>query len=122
MAVFGPYSLDSVFDDLGEELGEAIPETVIEAQRRYIKKAWSKDEWKRGAPDFKRLLALRGLGYLTGFEGDRGHLEVRISNSCLHLPMVGIVQALVEMVYGVEHSDCAWELFDDGDLTVSIRL
>jgi hypothetical protein len=122
MAVFGPYSLDSVFDDLADELGEAIPQTIIEAQRRYIKEAWSKDEWKRGAPDFQRLLALRGLGNLTGFEGDRSYLEVRISNSCLHLPMVGIVQALVEMVYNAEHTECTWELHDDGDLIVSVHL
>lgn len=122
MAVFGPYSLDSVFEDLEDELGEAIPETIIEAQRLYIKRAWSEDEWKRGAADFKRLLALRGLGNLASFEGDRGYLTVRITNSCLHLPMVGIVQALVEMVYKAERSTFAWELHEDGDLSVTIRL
>lgn len=121
MAIFGPYSLDSVFDDLEEELGEAIPETIIEAQRLYIKQAWGEDVWKRGAADFKRLLALRGLGYLAGFEGDRSYLTVRINNSCLHLPMVGLAQALMELVYRSERTTCSWELHEDGDLEVTVH-
>jgi len=122
MAVFGPHSLDSIFNDLESELGEAIPELVIEAERRYIRRAWAGDEWRREAPDFKHLIALRGLGNLVDFQGDRYHLQVRIENSCLHLPMVGIVQALVEMAYGVDRSTCEWDFAADGDLAVSVRV
>lgn len=120
MAVFGPHSLDSIFKDLESELGEAIPETVIEAERRYIRQAWAGDEWRREALDFKHLIALRGLGNLVSFEGDRDHLEVSIENSCLHLPMVGIVQALVEMAYRVDGSSCEWDFAEDGDLAVTV--
>jgi hypothetical protein len=122
MAIFGPFSLDSILDDLEEELGESIPEVVIEAERLYIKSAWSSDEWKRRAPDFQRLLALRGLGNLVDFDGDREHLTVTLQNSCLHLPMVGIVQALVEMAYRVDSSTYEWDFSEDGDLTVTVNL
>jgi hypothetical protein len=122
MAIFGPHSIDSIFNDLESELGEAIPEMVIEAQRRYIKSAWSADDWRRRAPDFQRLLALRGLGNLVDFEGDREHLTVTLQNSCLHLPMVGIVQALVEMAYRVEESTYEWDFAEDGNLTVNVNI
>jgi hypothetical protein len=122
MAIFGPHSLDSIFTDLEEELGEDIPRTIIEAQRRYIKSAWSTEKWLRGAEDFKRLSALRGLGNLASFDADREQLTVRVQNSALPIFMVGTVQALVEMAYGVDNSTCSWESFNDGDLLVTIKV
>jgi hypothetical protein len=122
IAVLGPSAIDAIFDDLQTELGEAVPETIIEAERRYIRSAWGGDEWLRRAPDFKRLIALRGLGNLVHFEGDRDHLALRIENSCLHLPMIGIVQAIVEMAYRRESSTYEWDFAEDGDLTITVRL
>ena len=122
MAIFGSISLDTIFEDLEDELGEAVPETIIESQRLYIKRAWSKGRWNRGQADFQRAIALRGMGNLTGFDGDRQHLTVRINNSCLPLLMVGIVQALVEMAYSVNDSTCTWEFHDDGDLVVTVTV
>lgn len=120
MAIFGPFSLDSILDDLEDELGEAIPEMVIEAERRYIKEAWGNEEWRREAPTFQHLIALRGLGNLTRFEADRNHLSVTIENSCLHLLMVGIVQALMEMAYRLDDSTREWDFSEEGDLSVTI--
>lgn len=122
MAFFGPFSIDPIFDDLEAELGEVIPEAVIEAQRRYLKHAWGDEIWRRGATDFQHMIALRGLGNLTLFEGDRQHLTLRIENACLHLPMVGTIQALVELAYNKDSSRVAWELHEDGDLNVTISL
>jgi len=122
MAIFGPFSADAVFDDLEYELGEAIPETVIEATRRYIRSAWNTENWNRDGLTFQQMIAVRGLGYLARFEGDRHGLEMLVQNACLHLPMVGTVQALVEMAYRVESSTCEWELADDGDLSIAVRI
>jgi hypothetical protein len=121
MAIFGPGAAEAVFDDLEAELGEAIPDAIIEAQRRYTKSAWSEDEWRREALDFRRMIAVRGLGNLTHFEGDRDHLSVTIQNSCMHLGMVGTIRALVEMAYSLDTSILEWDLADDGDLTVTVR-
>jgi hypothetical protein len=122
MAIFGPFSLDSILEDLEAELGEAIPEMVIEAERLYIRTAWSMDEWRMGAADFQKLIALRVLGNLNQFEGDRDHLKVLIENAALHLPMVGIVQALVEMAYNADSSAITWEFSPDGDLNVDVKV
>jgi hypothetical protein len=122
MAVFGPFSIDSIFDDLEAELGAAIPETVIEAQRRYIKSAWGVERWNRSGATFQKMIGLRGLGNQVEFEGDRNHLTMKIENSCLHLPIIGTIQALVEMAYRVEGSSCEWELADDGDLNLTISV
>ncbi len=122
MAFFGPLGVDAVFDDLQAELGEAIPDAVIEAVRMYIRDAWSGEEWWRDAEAFRRMIALRGLGNLVRFRGDRGGLSLTIENSAIPLPMVGAVQALVEMAYRAENSTVEWDLAVDGDLTVEVRV
>lgn len=122
MAIYGPQAMEAVLDDLEAELGEIIPEAVIESQRRYIKSAWTDEEWRRDASAFRRLIAVRGVGDLAHFKGDRQGLTLTIQNSCLHLLMVGAIQALVEMAYQVEGSTYEWDFADDGDLTVTIRV
>ena len=122
MAIFGPFSVDSICDDLEMELGDAIPDTVIEATRRYIRKAWGVDDWNRDGLTFQQMLAVRGLGNIVHFEGDRDHLDMVIENSCLYLPIIGTIQALVEMAYRAESSSCEWELSKDGDLNLTIRV
>ncbi len=122
MAIFGPFSVDSICDDLEMELGDAIPDTVIEATRRYIRKAWGVDDWNRDGLTFQQMLAVRGLGNIVHFEGGHDHLDMVIENSCLYLPIIGTIQALVEMAYRVESSSCEWELSKDGDLNLTIRV
>jgi hypothetical protein len=120
MVIVGPLGMDAVFEDLEAELGVAIDEEVIEAQRRYVRSTWSQDRWNKDGPAFQRMIVLRGLGNLTGFEGDADHVTIRIENACLHLQMVGMAQALVELVYHLDDSDINWELADDGDLTITV--
>jgi hypothetical protein len=122
MAIFGPEAMEAVLDDLEAELGEVIQEVAIESQRRYIKSAWTEEEWRRDADVFRRMIAVRGVGNLAHFEADRQGLTLTIQNSCLHLLMVGAIQALVEMAYRVEESTYEWDFTDDGDLTVTIKV
>lgn len=122
MAIFGPFSIDAICDDLESELGEEVPAAVVESARRYIRTAWGLDRWKRDGPAFRQMIAVRGLGNLVLFEGDREYLDLVIENACLHLPVVGTVQALVEMAYGVEESSVEWTLAEDGDLSMTVRV
>jgi hypothetical protein len=122
MAMFGPLALDSIFQDLESELGEVIPETVIEAQRQSIRSAWGMDRWNRAGSTFQHMIAVRGLGNQVEFEGDKTHLTMKIENSCLHLPMIGTIQALVELAYKVESSAVEWELAGDGDLILTVKV
>jgi len=121
MAIFGPWAVDSVLDDLKEELGESVQETVIEALRRHLRSTMSEEMWKQDMVTFNRMSALRGLGNLVQFEGDREYLTVTFENACMPLLMVGTVQGLFEMAMRKETSTCEWELAEDGDLTVTVR-
>lgn len=120
MTLIGPASLDAAFDDLEEELGEAIPETVIEAQRQYVRESLRPKDWKAFSASPVEALAIRGLGMLTEFEADDSHLTVSIQNACLHLWTVGIMQGLFELGSGHGETKREWDLSPDGDLNVRI--
>ncbi len=123
ISLFSPAGFEAVLDDLEAELGEAIPEAVIEAQRRNVREHLQEAVYMRKEYlDFKRMLALNGLGNLSRFEPSEKGLEVTIENSCIHLLMVGMVQGIFEMARGVEKSSYEWELAPDGDLNISIRI
>jgi len=121
MAFFDPAAMDTVFDDLEAELGESVPEAIVEAQRRYGKVSMSADNWRRSGYDFKSWAALRGLGNITSFKADEKRLALTLENPSMHLAMVGMAQALYELAWGAESSTREWHRTDDGDLIIDIR-
>lgn len=121
MAIFGPSALEAVLADLESELGEEIPQAIVEAQRRYVKDRTREMNWRRGGTTFNRLAALRGMGNLTSFEADEKHLSLTIENSCLPHLMVGMAQALYEIALNLEKSAYEWEQSQDGDLHIEVR-
>lgn len=122
MALFGPHAVDAVLMDLEAELGEAVLETVIEVQRRYVKSRVGEENWRRRGTTFARMAALRGLGYVARFEADEKHLSVTICNACMPHLDVGMAQALYEIAMGKDNSERFWSFSEDGilDITVSI--
>jgi hypothetical protein len=121
MAFFGAGAMDAILEDLAMELGEEIPHLAVEAQRRYVKSYMGGEDWKRSGFEFKHMVALRGLGDMIRFKAKGRGSVLTIQNSCLHLPMVGFVQALVELAMGVEGSEVEWDVSEDGVLTVEVR-
>jgi len=122
MALFDPAAMDAVFDDLEAELGESVPDAIIEAQRRYGKRSMSADSWRRSGYDFKSWAALRGLGNITRFKADDKRLTLTLENPSMHLALVGMTQALYELAWGAESSTSEWHHTDDGDLVINITL
>jgi hypothetical protein len=122
MAVLGPDVVDSVLDDLAQELGESLQEAVVEAVRRQMKDMMKDEYWKHGAPAFNRMIAVRGLGNLVRFDGDRDSLSMKIENACMPLLMAGTVQGLFELVMRKDSSFCEWNMSDDGDLDITVSL
>lgn len=120
MALFGPASLEAAFDELENELGETIPDTVIEAQRQFVKESMRKGGWRAYTSSPEEILAIRGLGMLTSFEADARGVSLTIRNSCLYLWVVGLVQGIFELETGLESSAREWSLTPDGDLTVRV--
>jgi hypothetical protein len=120
MSFFDPAAMDAVFDDLEAELGESIPEAIVEAQRRYGKTSMSMDNWRRSGYDFKGWAAMRGLGNITAFKADEKHLALTLENPSMNLAMVGMAQALYELAWGAESSKREWHHNKNGDLVINI--
>jgi hypothetical protein len=119
VALLGSAYLEAIFDELERELGEEIPGVVVEAQRRFTTKGiYSAGEI--GAEDeFRKLLALRGLGNLREMKMDKDGLRLRLQNATLHLMMAGLIQGYFETAAGTR-SNISWELKKDGTLELEI--
>jgi hypothetical protein len=119
MAVLGPTLLDTLFDELESELGDIIPQTVVEAQRRFVKTGFYSIKEVRDVEDMRLQLALRGLGNLKEIKMGAQGVRVRFDSAIMHLMIVGLVQGLFEMAFDTE-SNVEWEHSDEGDLTIEI--
>jgi hypothetical protein len=119
MAILGSQMLDNLFDALENELGDTIPEVIVEAQRRFTKTGFYSINDVRSEEDFRTQLALRGMGNLRDFKMGVGGMRMRIDNTSGHLMTVGVAQGIFETALDVE-SYVEWELSEDGDLTLEV--
>ena len=119
MVIMGPQELDLIFDELRRELGDAIDNVVVEAQRRFtVNGFYSIDE----APDeegFRSMLALRGLGDMKEIVLNRRRLEMRLDNAALHLIVIGMMQGVFDSYMDTD-SVVEWELSADGSLELAV--
>jgi len=119
MAVLGQELLDAVFDALKWELGDTIPEIIVEAQRRFAKTGFYSIEEVGNVEEFRIQLALRGLGNVRELTMGVNGLRMSIDNACGHLMTIGLAQGLFETALDVD-SDVEWELSQDGNLVVEV--
>jgi hypothetical protein len=120
MVLISPYELDPVFGELESELGETIPEVVVEAQRRFTRTGFYSFGDITDPANLRAQLALRGLGELVDCVMDAGGLRLRLENNVLHLMVVGMVQGLFETVYGRD-SVARWEFTPPGLLEMELQ-
>lgn len=120
IAILGPLALEAVLNDLEAAHGRHIVEAAIEAQRRHVRSRVGGDELRGMVYSLQSLTALRGLGNVTRFNAEESRVEITIENSCMHLIMVGMAQALYELALERESSTLQWELAEDGDLNITI--
>jgi hypothetical protein len=119
MAVLGPELLDRVFEALESELGDTIPDVVVEAQRRFVKTGFYDISEVANEDDFRVYLAVRGLGNLREMALNANGMSIRIDNAAGHLLVVGMVQGLFEMAFGAD-SYVEWELSQERNLDVAV--
>ncbi len=119
MTLMGPGTMDQLFTQLESELGEEIPQVVVEAQRRFVRTGFYPIERLSDTADFRTQLALRGLGNLREMRMTPAGFEMRIDNVAGHLMTIGMVQGLFEMTFDID-SHVDWEVSERGDLTVEI--
>lgn len=118
MSLIGPSILESVISELEDELGAAISEVVIEAQRRFVRGGFYRMEEVSGEEYMREEFALRGLGEVKKVSFSRKAAEFRLANPALHLVVVGLIQGLFELAFGIE-SKAGWRV-DEGDLLVEV--
>jgi hypothetical protein len=121
MAIQGDVLLDPVFAELEEELGDAVPRAVVEAQRRFTTGGFYTLEDITDEGDFRTQLALRGLGNLKELSMKREGMHMRLENAALPLIIVGIAQGFFEMGFGIDASKADWELSEDGSLEAEVK-
>lgn len=121
MAIFGPSGLEAILDDLEAELGEAIPDAVIDAERLCIKEAGKAMDWLGTLESYREMFAMRGLGSITDFEPGEKSIKITIDNSCVVLVTVGMIQGLYELARGLVRSSRDWGVTPDGTLTVTVE-
>ena len=118
MAMLGSET-DAIFAELEREFGRIIPRAVVEAQRRFVKTGFYSIDEVGDEGDIRTQLALRGLGDLREIKMGKRGVYLRLDNAGLHLMVVGLVQGLFEMAFGIE-SSVDWELSSDGDLELEV--
>ncbi|OFW66177.1 MAG: hypothetical protein A2V52_06550 [Actinobacteria bacterium RBG_19FT_COMBO_54_7] len=109
MAVIGSQYLDPIFVELEAELGETIPRTIVEAQRRFTKTGFYSFESVRDAGDFRSQLALRGLGNLRELQIGKRGLYMLVENIAVTHLVVGMMQGIFETAFDLE-SNVDWEI------------
>jgi hypothetical protein len=120
VAILGPLALEAIMDDLEAAHGKIVIEAAIEAQRRYVHTRVTAEELGNLVYSMQGLTALRGLGNVTRFDADKERVSITIENSCMHLVVVGMAQALYELALNRDGSTREWELSEDGDLFLNI--
>lgn len=120
MAIQGDALLDPVFYELEEELGDGVPQAVVEAQRRFTKSGFYTIDDISDEGDFRIQLALRGLGNLRELSMKRTGLHMRVENVALPLIVIGLAQGFFELGFGLDSTDVDWELSPEGSLDMEV--
>lgn len=120
MAIFGPFGLQAIFDELESELGSDIPATIVEAQRMHWETI-SSPVWKSlGEADLRSWLSVQGLGNLVELNVSEEGLSAVIENAALPLVIAGTALAVFEF-YSGKKGAAEWEIKNDGDLVLKLK-
>jgi hypothetical protein len=119
MVMIGPSMIDPILDELEAELGETIPQVVIEAERRFVRTGFVPVEDLVNEDILRSRIALRGFGNLREVKMGKKGVRLHIENATQHLIGVGMAQGLFELAFNVE-SYVDWEFSEDGDLELEV--
>ena len=109
MALIGSTELNPIFKELEDELGDTIPQIVVEAQRRFTKTGFYSMQDVQTEGDFRVQLALRGLGLLRELKINRRGLHMLVENAALPPMIVGMMQGIFEMSFDLD-TYVEWEV------------
>lgn len=119
MVFSGPGAFEALFDELERELGEHVPEVIVEAQRRFVTEGFYSLDDIRQEPDIRNHFALRGLGNASVIELGTNRLFIKLENACLHQVMVGMIKGFFQLIFNRD-GKADWVLGEDGILEVEV--
>lgn len=124
-AMVGPVGLQVIFEELEKELGESIPDAVIEAQKIHARAMIESLVGRFGmknvqVSNIRKLLAVFGLGNLVSVDTSEDGFSARVENVALPLLVVGTSLALREYITG-KPATAVWTVTEDGALELSVR-
>lgn len=120
MVITGFDNYEAVFREIEEEVGEEISQVIVDAQRQFVHQSEWDENWLKDEYTLRLNLMLRGLGYLSAYVRDGGHLNVAILNCIIPKQVVGILQGFYELLSGKDSSRCAWKVEEDGSLLIEL--
>ncbi len=120
MVLTGFNNYEAVFQELEKEIGEEIPQMIIDAQRRFVRESQWEENWLESEEVLRRNLMLRGLGFPSFLQWNNGTASLSILNCLIPKQVVGILQGFHELKTGKEKSDCSWDLSEEGDLNITL--
>ncbi|MDY6796917.1 MAG: hypothetical protein SWK76_16790 [Actinomycetota bacterium] len=112
--------MESVLAGIERELGNDLSDLFVSAQRQFVKSSFSQEEMRMSQQGYRRLLSLRGLGYLRDFEFDSTRMYMRIDNPALPRILAGSVAAFYEMSTG-DHGEVRWQVENENSLVVTVE-
>jgi hypothetical protein len=119
LALFGPVGLQVMFEELESELGDTIPDTIVEAQRQIVSRKLNLD-WNLNDPDvMSKWLSVQGMGNLVEMTAGEEGILIRIENAAVPLVLVGNALGIFEAYANVK-GVARWEISPDGDLTIRL--
>jgi hypothetical protein len=118
MAFIGPAEIEPIFAELKQELGDMIPQIVVEAQRRFTKTGFYTIDEVQNEGDFRIQLALRGLGNLRELKINKRGMHMLVENAALPMMVVGMMQGIFEMTFDLD-TELEWEV-SRGNLRVEL--
>jgi hypothetical protein len=119
IAVMSPTQIEPTFNELEMELGETIPRVVVEAQRRFTKTGFYSMNEYADMEEFRKGLALRGVGNLQELKISRQAVSMRVENVVLPMMIVGMMQGIFDNAVGV-NSVVDWHVSERGNLELMI--
>ncbi len=119
IAVMSPSQIDPIFNELETELGETIPRVVVEAQRRFTKTGFYSMNDYADMEEFRKGLALRGVGNLQELKISRHAVRMRVENVVLPMMIVGTMQGIFDNAVGV-NSVVDWHVSEQGNRELMI--
>ena len=117
VAFLQAWEIENVLRELERELGETVIQLFVSAQRDFLMSTVTKDQARMSSEGYKRLLALRGFGFLREFNLDSNMMRMRVDNPAFPSLLAGSFSAFYELITG-DHGDVRWSLEGENSLLV----